>query len=88
MNGIEALQALKDGKTVRFTLYYVGLSGEKDYTDISYYRYCSPMKDGRFTNKTLWKRDEDEWVWFHQKEIDLSFWMDTADGFEIVEEEE
>ena len=81
MNGLEALQALKEGKTVAYRT-------EPRFSDTRLFKYRSAYKEPRDTSpKKIWMRWTTSWVW---KEVEqpVLFWMEADDVFEIVEDEE
>jgi len=79
MNGLEALQALKDGKTVLY-------KQNKRYgnTDI-FFVYRSQLKTEE-TNKQIWWRYRIDRFW-QNTGMDISFWMEK-DSFEIADDGE
>lgn len=80
MNGIEALQALKDGKTV---IMYRNSDQKYSTTDV-YYRFSPKYTyDTKEYSKYIWSRFREEIFW-HRCENPAEFWM-VADNFEIVE---
>lgn len=79
MNGIEALQALKDGKTVIRYRH----PGEKSSTDVYYCFSPKYTYDTKEDSKYIWSRFRDE-IFYHKCENPAEFWMRT-DNFEIVE---
>lgn len=83
MDGIEALRALKNGKTV---VHHRGF--DKSYHDHdSYYRFdFKYTSDKEECSKYIWTRFHREKYW-HLSENPADFWL-KADNFEIVEEEE
>lgn len=80
MNGLEALQAMKDGKIVR---YIRSKDGQKTFRD-SFFCYRTKYI-GNETNQKIWVRMADWWTW-EPSDNPPEFWM-KADGFEIEEEE-
>lgn len=90
MNGLEALQAMANGKTV------VQIRDRKDRSPRRYdtfYKYRPKNKDDYTSDPRgsgyIWCRSRDEWAW-HRCENPTEFWMRTYedDTFEIVEDEE
>ncbi len=79
MNGIEALQALKDGKTVIAYRH----SGQKSHNDVYYCFSPKYTYDTEEYSKYIWSRFRDEIFW-HRCENPVEFWI-VSDNFEIVE---
>ena len=80
MNGLEALQAMKEGKTVRYVRDWKGRHSLRDSL------YCYRTKYNPDTvehSKRIWHRFAGEWIWT-PSENPPEFWMIT-DGFEIAE---
>lgn len=81
MNGLEALKALKEGKTIVYK------RDKHNSSDDSFFVYRNRIiGDDWEGSKKIWCRFRNEWTW----EIathPATFWM-KATGFEIVEGEE
>lgn len=81
LDGIEALRAIKEGKTV---LRYRHTDQTPDRTD-AYYRFdFKYTTDEDETSKKIWTRFRDEKYW-HECENPARFWI-VSDGFVIIEE--
>lgn len=81
MNGLEALQAMKEGRIVAYR-------PQPKYSDTRLFKYRSAYKHpGNDSPKKIWMRWTTSWVW---KEVEQPtiFWMEAGDDFEIVEDEE
>lgn len=83
MNGLEALQALKEGKIVR---YCRNKDGYRIFRDSLYCYRAKYEHDKLETDKKIWTKFADSWVW-QECDNPTTFWMVTQ-GFEIVEESE
>lgn len=75
MNGIEALQALKDGKIVRYVRQNTHSSKDTLYI---FHEKCKGD-----TTRILWSKFVDEWAW-SECTNNTRFWLMT-DGFEVVD---
>ena len=80
MTGLEALQALKDGKMV------VYIRGKGEGLRDSIYCYRSKYEPSYPSDsKVIWVRCRNEWAWC-RSENPVEFWMRTT-GFRVYEEE-
>ena len=79
MDGIEALRAMKEGKTV---IMFRRADHHADYTDY-YFRLDTRNKfDQSETSKIIWTRARYEKYW-HESSNSVKFWI-MSDNFEIV----
>ena len=83
MDGIEALRALKEGKTV---IHYRNKDRASDYSDYYFRLDFKYDRDEMEASKRIWTRARNERYW-HESENPVKFWL-FADNFEIVEDVE
>lgn len=88
MDGIEALQALKEGKTV---IRWTTKSHDPQTSDIYFVFRSRKLDDSENPanppHPAVWMRWRDEWVWTKCSE-DIRYWLTCDDDdFDIVEDE-
>lgn len=79
MNGIEALQAMKNGHIVR---YIRNRNGSRSIRDILFCYHNRLISDQEEYSKHIYCKLVDEWNW-HQSEYPADFWLKN-DNFEIA----
>ena len=80
MDGIEALRALKEGKTV---IRYRNMDRSLDRTDYYFRLDFKYSYDEMETSRVLWTRARYEKYW-HESENSVKFWI-FAENFDVVE---
>jgi hypothetical protein len=80
MNGLEALQAMKEGKTV---IRYRQADQTPDYSDYYFRLDFKNNRDEMESSKRIWCKSRDEKYW-HESENTIKFWL-FSDNFAVIE---
>lgn len=80
MNGIEALQAMKEGKIV--IKYEHPMSKKESNLDTLYCFHSKYTEDGSINVGYIWSKLRCEWTWT-QCTVGTEFWM-NYDGFDVL----